>query len=127
MTFQERKVYKFFCQDRVYSQAIRRINRKVFKGILRRKKAMERVKAEGIVTDLVVRLRRERDLIEQLRSDYCEVNRLNEKVRKGQASKEEKEDLLRLKSWIQMESRVLRETEGEGIESIIYAEMKGMR
>ena len=127
MTFQERKVYKSFCQDRVYSQAIRRINRKVFKGILRRKKAMERVKAEGIVTDLVVRLRRERDLIEQVKSDYSETNRLKEKVAKGHASEEEREKLLRLHSWIQMESRLLKETEGEEIEGVICAEMKGMR
>jgi hypothetical protein len=101
------------------------MNHKIFKGIVRRKKAMERLKAEGIGTDLVVRLRRERDLIEQLRSDYCEVNRLNEKVRKGQASKEEKEDLLRLKSWIQMESGHLGEIEGEEIEGVICADMKG--
>jgi len=127
VTFQERKVYKSFCQDRVYSQAIRRINRKVFKGILRRKKAMERVKAEGIVTDLVVRLRRERDLIEQVKSDYSETNRLKEKVAKGHASEEEREKLLRLHSWIQMESRLLKETEGEEIEGVICAEMKGMR
>ena len=127
MTFQERKVYKSFCQDRVYSQAIRRINRKVFKGILRREKAMERVKAEGIVTDLVVRLRRERDLIEQVKSDYSETNQLKEKVAKGHASEEEREKLLRLHSWIQMESRLLKETEGGEIESIICAEMKGMR
>ena len=88
---------------------------------------MERLNGKDIVTDLVVRLRQERELIEQIKSDYREVNRLKEKVAKNSASKEEKEDLLRLKSWIQMESRVLRETEGEGIESIIYAEMKGMR
>ena len=88
---------------------------------------MGRLNGKSIVTDLVVRMRRERDLIEQIRSDYREVNRLKEKVMEGKASKEEKEDLLRLQSWIQMESRVLRETEGEGIESIIYAEMKGMR
>jgi len=127
VTFQERKVYKSFCQDRVYSQAIRRINRKVFKGILRREKAMERVKAEGIVTDLVVRLRRERDLIEQVKSDYSETYRLKEKAAKGHASEEEREKLLRLQSWIQMESRLLKETEGEEIEGVICAEMTGMR
>jgi len=88
---------------------------------------MKRLNAEGIVTDLVVRLRLERDLIEQLRSDYCEVNRLNEKMMDGKASKEEKEDLLRLQSWIQGESRHLKETEGEEIESIICAEMKEVK
>jgi len=127
VTFQERKVYKSFCQDRVYSQAIRRINRKVFKGILRRKKAMERVKAEGIVTDLVVRLRRERDLIEQIKSDCRETNRLKEKAAKGHASEEEKEKLLRIQSWIQVESGHLREIEGGEIESIICAEMKELK
>ena len=86
---------------------------------------MERQNGKGIVTDLVVRLRRERDLIEQIRSDYREVNRLKEKVAKRQASKEEKEDLLRLQSWIQMESGLLKETEGEEIECVICAEMKG--
>lgn len=86
---------------------------------------MERLKAECIVTDLVFRLRLERDLIEQLRSDYCEVNRLNEKVMDGKASKEEKEELSRLKSWIQMESGHLGEIEGEEIEGVICADMKG--
>ena len=88
---------------------------------------MERLNAEGIVTDLVVRLRQERDLIEQLRRDYREVNRLNEKVKKNKPSKEEEEKLLRIQSWIQMESRVLREIEGGEIESIIYAEMKEVK
>lgn len=88
---------------------------------------MERDNSKSIVTDLVVRLRRERDLIEQIRSDYREMNRLNEKVAKRQASKEEKEDLLRLRSWIQEESRVLRETEGGEIETIICAEMKELK
>ena len=88
---------------------------------------MKQLNAEGIVTDLVFRLRLERDLIEQLRSDYCEVNRLNEKMMDGKASKEEKEDLLRLQSWIQGESRHLKETEGEEIESIICAEMKEVK
>jgi len=88
---------------------------------------MKRLNAEGIVMDLVVRLRRERDLIEQLRSDYCEVNRLNEKVAKGQASKEEKEKLLRIQSWIQVESGHLREIEGGEIETIICAEMKELK
>ena len=88
---------------------------------------MERLNAEGIVTDLVVRLRQERDLIEQIRSDYREVNRLNEKVAKNQASKEEREGLLRLQSWIQMESGHLREIERGEIETIICAEMKEVK
>ena len=86
---------------------------------------MERVKTEGIVTDLVVRLRWQRDLIEQLKGDHQELNRLKEKVENGQASKQEKDDLLRLQSWIQKESRHLKETEGEEIEGVICVEMKG--
>ena len=85
---------------------------------------MERLNAEGIVTDLVVRLRQERDLIEQLRRDYREVNRLNEKVKKNKPTKEEKVKLLELQSWIQVESRRLKETEGEDIEGVICADMK---
>ena len=88
---------------------------------------MERHNGKGIMTDLVIRLRRERDLIEQIRSDYRELNRLKEKVTKGQASKEEKEELVRLQSWIQEELRHLKETEGEEIESIICAEMKEVK
>ena len=61
---------------------------------------MERLNAEGIVTDLVVRLRRERDLIEQIKSDYRELNRLKEKVaeesgkqgRKGETVKDSELD-----------------------------------
>ena len=87
---------------------------------------MERLNAEGIVTDLVVRLRQERDLIEQLRRDYREVNRLNEKVKKNKPSKEEKVKLLELQSWIQVESRLLKETEREDIEGVICADLKGM-
>ena len=88
---------------------------------------MERQNGKSIVTDLVLRMRREKDLIEQIKSDYRELNRLNEKVKKNMASKEEKEDLLRLQSWIQEESRHLEETEGGEIESIICAEMKEVK
>ena len=87
---------------------------------------MGRLNGKSIVTDLVVRMRRERDLIEQIRSDYREVNRLKEKVMEGKASKEEKEDLLRLQSWIQVEIRLLKESEGEDIEGVICADLKGM-
>ena len=72
-------------------------------------------------------MRLERDLIEQLKSDCREVNRLKKKVMDGKASKEENEDLLRLQSWIQMESGHLREIEGEEIETIICAEMKEIK
>ena len=88
---------------------------------------MERQNGKGIVTDLVLRMRRERDLIEQIKSDYRELNRLKEKVAKNQASKEEKEGLLRLQSWIQVESGHLREIEGGEIETIICAEMKEVK
>ena len=88
---------------------------------------MERQNGKGIVTDLVLRMRRERDLIEQIKSDYRELNRLKEKVAKNQASKEEKEGLLRLQSWIQVESGHLREIEGGEIETIICAEMKELK
>jgi hypothetical protein len=102
------------------------MNHKIFKGIVRRKKTMERLKAEGIGTDLVVRLRRERDLIEQIKSDHRELNRLKEKVAKRQASEEEKEQLVRYQSWIQVEIRLLKESEGEDIEGVICADLKGM-
>ena len=88
---------------------------------------MERLNGDRFITDSTMRLRLERDLIEQLKSDCREVNRLNEKVRKGQASKEEKEDMLRLESWIKEEARHLREIEGEEIETIICAEMKEIK
>ena len=88
---------------------------------------MEQQNGKGIVTDLVLRLRRERDLIEQIKSDYRELNRLNEKVKKNMASKEEKEKLLRIQSWIQVESGHLREIEGGEIEAIICAEMKELK
>jgi hypothetical protein len=88
---------------------------------------MERQNGKGIVNDLVVRMRRERDLIEQIKSDYRELNRLNEKVKNNMASKEEKEKLLRIQSWIQVESGHLRETERGEIETIICAEMKEVK
>ena len=88
---------------------------------------MERPNGKGIVTDLVLRLRRERDLIEQIKSDYRELNRLKEKVAKGHVSKEEEEKWLRIQSWIQMESRLLKEIEGGEIETIICAEMKELK
>jgi hypothetical protein len=87
---------------------------------------MEQVKAEGVVTDLVARLRRQRDLIEQIKSDCQELNRLKTKVAKGHASEEEKEQLVRYQSWIRTESRLLKENEGEEIEGVICADMKGM-
>ena len=88
---------------------------------------MERRNGKGIVSDLVLRMRRERDLIEQIKSDYRELNRLNEKVKNNMANKEEKEKLLRIQSWIQVESGHLRVIEGGEIETIICAEMKELK
>ena len=88
---------------------------------------MERLNNDRFNPDVSTRLRQERDLIEQLRSDYREVNRLKERVRKGQAGREEKEKLAKLQSWIRMESGLLKETEGEEIETIICAEMKELK
>jgi len=85
---------------------------------------MERPNGDDFILDTPVRLRQQRDLIEQLKSDYQEINRLDEKVATGKASKEEKEHLLRLQSWLQVESRVLREIEREEIETMICGEMK---
>ena len=88
---------------------------------------MERLNGDRFITDSTMRLRLERDLIEQLKSDCREVNRLKKKVMDGKASKEENEDLLRLQSWIQMESTYLREIEGEEIEGLICADMKEIK
>ena len=88
---------------------------------------MERQNGKGIVTDLVLRLRRERDLIEQMKSDYQELNRLKEKASKGHVSKEEEEKLMRIQGWVQVELRHLREIERGEIETIICAEMKELK
>ena len=88
---------------------------------------MERQNGKGIVTDLVLRMRRERDLIEQIKSDYRELNRLKEKTAKGPVSKEEEEKLLRIQGWIRMESDHLREIEGGEIETVICGQMKGLQ
>ena len=85
---------------------------------------MERLNNDRFIPDISLRLRQERDLTEQLRSDYWELSRLKKKVRKNRASREEKEKLAKLQSWIQMESRLLKETVGKEIETIICAEMK---
>jgi hypothetical protein len=88
---------------------------------------MERPNGDRFIPDVSMRLRQERDLTEQLRSDYWELSRLKKKVRKNRASREEKEKLAKLQSWIQMESRLLREIEGKEIETIICAEIKETR
>ena len=87
---------------------------------------MERLKTDRLNPDVSTRLRQERDLIEQLRSDYREVNRLKERVRKGRAGREEKEKLAKLQSWIRTESRLLKETDGE-IEGVICADLNGLK
>ena len=87
---------------------------------------MERLSNDRFSPDVSTRLRQERDLIEQLRSDYREVNRWKERLRKGRAGREEKEKLAKLQSWIRTESRLLKETDGE-IEGIICADLKGLK
>ena len=88
---------------------------------------MEQPNGDRFIPDISMRLRQKRDLTVQLRSDYWELSRLKKKVRKNRASREEKEKLAKLQSWIQMESRLLKETEGKEIETIICAEMKETR
>ena len=87
---------------------------------------MERLNDDRFNPDISTRLRQERDLIEQLRSDYREVNRLKERLRKGRAGREEKEKLAKLQSWIRTESRLLKETDGE-IEGIICADLNRLK
>ena len=87
---------------------------------------MERLNNDRFNPDVSTRLRQERELIEQLRSDYREVNRLKDRVRKGQAGREEKEKLAKLQSWIRTESRLLKETDGE-IEGIICADLNRLK
>ena len=87
---------------------------------------MERLNNDRFNPDVSTRLRQERDLIEQLRSDYREVNRLKERVRKGQAGREEKQKLAKLQSWIRTESRLLKETDGE-IEGVICADLNRLK
>jgi hypothetical protein len=53
---------------------------------------MERLNGDRFIPDISMRLRQERDLIEQIRSDYRELNRLKERVRKGRAGREEENE-----------------------------------
>ena len=87
---------------------------------------MERLNNDRFNPDVSTRLRQERDLIEQLRSDFREVNRLKERVRKGRAGREEREKLAKLQSWIRTESRLLKETDGE-IEGVICADLNRLK
>jgi len=85
------------------------------------KKAMERLNADGTVIDLVARLRRERDLIEQIKSDCSEVNRTRENARSGRENGAGLEDLNKLLSWLEKGARSLGELEGSDIENITWA------
>ena len=66
-------------------------------------------------------MRRERDLIEQIKSDCSEVNRTRENARSGRENGAGLEDLNKLLSWLEKGARSLGELEGSDIENITWA------
>jgi hypothetical protein len=85
---------------------------------------MERLNDDGFITDSTMRLRRARDLIEQIEADYAELKRLRKKVHDGQATREERENGERLLSWLERELRTLRKLEGRDMERIICGQIE---
>lgn len=84
---------------------------------------MERLNHHGFLIDTGHRLTLMRGLIEQLKSDYVEFNRLKAKVQAGRVSSADVEDLNKLLSWLEMGVRSLRELERSDIESITWAQI----
>jgi hypothetical protein len=79
---------------------------------------MERLNDDGFITDSTMRLRRARDLIEQIKADYAEFERLKEIAQSGHPNGDETEDLIGLLSWLKEEIDTLRELEGREIENV---------
>jgi SPX domain protein involved in polyphosphate accumulation len=69
------------------------------------------------------RLTLTRTLIEQIKSDYVEFNRLKEKVQTGRGSSTDVEDLSKFLSWLEKGVRSLGELEGSDIENITWAQI----
>ena len=75
------------------------------------------------MSDSTMRLRRMRDLIEQIKEDYAELNRVRNGVRDREKSRDEKENEERLLSWLESELSTLRRLQGRDIETIIGAQL----
>ena len=85
---------------------------------------MERLNDDGFITDSTMRLRRARDLIEQIKVDYAELKQLRKKVQDGEATRDERENGERLLSWLKRELSTLRKIEGRDMESIICGQIE---
>jgi hypothetical protein len=84
---------------------------------------MERLNDDGFITDSTMRLRRARDLIEQIKVDYAELKQLRKKVQDGEANRDERENGERLLSWLEQELDALQELQGSEIENVICAQI----
>jgi len=83
------------------------------------KTLMERLNHYGTVTDFAYRLRQARCLLDQIRTDYGEFNRLRY-TQVGHESSNKEEELVKLLSWLKEELGALRELEGREIENVIW-------
>jgi len=70
-----------------------------------------------------MRLRRARDLIEQIEADYAELKQVRKKVQDGQATRDERENGERILSWLKRELSTLRKIEGRDMETIICGQI----
>ena len=70
------------------------------------------------------RIRCMRSLIEQIKNDYAECNRLWEKLENGSMEIADEEELLRVMSWLRQELNVFSEMKQTGIEGISSAEIE---
>ena len=84
---------------------------------------MERLNDEGFMSDSTMRLRRIRDLIEQIKADYAELKQVGKKVQDGQATRDERENGERILSWLKRELSTLRKIEGRDMETIISGQI----
>jgi len=85
---------------------------------------MIRVNRDGLYSEKGYRIRCMRSLLEQLKNDYADCNRLWHKLEKGTADSSQVEDLLRVLSWLKEGLNVFNDLGKQGIEVVSWGDLK---
>ena len=70
------------------------------------------------------RIRSTRDLLDQIKEDHNELNKIWDQFVKGTTSRDDKEECLRLISWLKEEFNAYKELRGKGIEGVLWGELE---
>ena len=85
---------------------------------------MNRINSDGLYSEKGYRIRCMRSLLEQLKNDYSDCNRLWYALEKGTADSSQIEDFLRVLSWLKEGLNVFNDLGKKGIEVVSWGDIE---